>query len=75
MDWNVAKQRLERLRVVAFHSDRLGHSGFRISVLLPTAAGSHHVEAEAASEALAVAAALERAEAWARSQNAAVAMK
>src|SRR5438093_1522611 len=52
VDWNVAKQRLERLGVVAFHSDRLGHSGFRISVLLPTAAGSHHVEAEAASEAL-----------------------
>jgi len=65
VDWNIAKQRLDRLNPVAFHSDRLAHGGFRISVLLPARDGTHHIEAEAGSEAAAVAVALERAEAWA----------
>lgn len=65
VDWNITKQRLDRLNAVAFHSDRLAPGGFRISVLLPTRDGTHHIEAEAGSEAAAVAIALERAETWA----------
>lgn len=65
LDWNLAKQRLERLGALAFHADRLLEGGFRITIMLPAGQGSHHIEAEAASEAAAAVFALDRAEAWA----------
>src|SRR5262249_45752210 len=65
IDWNVTKQRLNRLGALSFHCDRLANGAFRVTLSLPAQGGAHHVEAEATSEAAAVAAAIDRAEAWA----------
>lgn len=66
MDWNHAHARLQRLGALAFHLDRLTQGGFRVTFYLPGQQGqsTQLVEAVAETEAAAVAAALERAEAF-----------
>lgn len=67
-DWNLAHTRLQHLGAVGFHIDRLAPGRFRVTFFLPTAQArqTHHVEAEATSEAAAAQSALDQAEAWAR---------
>lgn len=71
LDWNRAHTRLQDLGAVGFHLDRLPNGGCRVTFLLPTSQPqrTHHVEAEAASEADAVRNALEQAETWRSSQR------
>lgn len=69
-DWNAARRRLERLRAVYFHVEKLDRGGFRFTCLLPTAqtGRTHRVEAVAATEAEVVRLALAKAEEWANTR-------
>jgi hypothetical protein len=65
-DWSAAHHRLDHLGAVCFRLDKLPQGSSRVTCLLPTAqpGRTHHVEAEAPTDAEAVRLALERAEAW-----------
>jgi hypothetical protein len=65
VDWNQVHARLDRLGVVNFRRDRLPQGGFRVTFTLPGAAAlpGGQVEATGDTEASAVLAALQRAEA------------
>ncbi len=62
LDWNAAKQRIDRLGTQGFHCDKLPQGSVRVTLLVPSGQGIHQVEAEAATETAAVLGALERAE-------------
>jgi hypothetical protein len=66
VDWNTVHTRLEKLGALRFQKDVLPAGGVRVTLILPTAnpAMGQPVEAIAASEAVAIALALDRAEAW-----------
>jgi hypothetical protein len=67
LDWSAIHQRLDQLGATCFHLEKLAR-GCRVTCLLPTAQAdrSHRIEAEAATEAEAVAIAVTQAESWAR---------
>lgn len=67
VDWNVVRQRLQRLGALSFHVQQLDRN-YRVVFELPTGHNdrTHLVEAVAASEAQAVMLALQRAEQWRR---------
>jgi hypothetical protein len=66
IDWNQAHARMEKLGVLRYEKSSLPAGGVRVVLLLPMAdpTRGQPVEAVATSEAAAIAAALERAEAW-----------
>jgi hypothetical protein len=66
VDWNAAKQRIDRLAPQGYHSNRTPQGLYRFTLVLPALDGMRHIEAEDASEAVAVLAVLERAEALRR---------
>ena len=70
VDWNQTHARLQQLGALGFHLDRLPDGSTRVTLLLPArqAGRSQQVECLAVSDAAAVAAALERAEDFARSR-------
>jgi hypothetical protein len=70
VDWNDAHARLKRLGAIGFHLER-DPQGHRVTFLLPAGQEkrTQHIEVVAASEALALATALERAEAWAEQRR------
>ena len=65
-DWAAVHRRLDELGATCFHLDKVADGGYRVTCLLPTGQPSrtHRVEAQAASEATALALALERVETW-----------
>ena len=67
-DWSAAHRRLNDLGAKCFHVDQLPNGDCRVICLLPTTeqGKTHRVEAQAGSEAAALALALERVETWAR---------
>src|SRR5438132_557177 len=66
IDWNIVHARLQRLGALGIHMDRLPQ-GVRVTLHLPAGQQqTQHIEAVADSEAAAVHAAVENAEAWAR---------
>jgi hypothetical protein len=66
MDWNDAMQRINRLAPQGFHKNRTSQGLVRVTLVLPAVDGVRHLEAEDPSEAAAVLAVLERAEALRR---------
>jgi hypothetical protein len=66
VDWNTIQAHMDRLGVLRYQKDRLGAGGVRVLILLPTAdpTKAQPVEAQAATEAAAIALALEAGEAW-----------
>ncbi len=60
VDWNQIHARLEQLGIVNLHRDRLPQGGFRVTLALP---GQQPVEGIGATEAAAMMAALQRAQA------------
>jgi hypothetical protein len=67
VDWNVTRDRLNRLGAVGFHLAKLGQGKFRVAFVLPTTQPGrmHHIEAEAVTEGAAVCRALDLADQWA----------
>jgi hypothetical protein len=67
VDWNVTRDRLERLGAISVQTIRLEEGRHRVTFLLRTNQPDRvqHIEATAGTEAEAVAVALERAEQWA----------
>jgi hypothetical protein len=67
VDWNALHESLQRLGAVGLHVDRFPSGAYRVSLQLPTGQPerTHHIEAEAATEAEAARLALERGEQWA----------
>ncbi|MCS7046289.1 MAG: hypothetical protein NZO58_08025 [Gemmataceae bacterium] len=71
LDWNVVQQRLRRLGAVEFHLVRIAPEQWRATFLLPINGGKVRlVESKGVSDAAAVAAALDQAEAWLAPGNA-----
>jgi hypothetical protein len=70
VDWEDFHRRLDNLGVLAFHQQRLGAGGCRITVLLPTEhpEQSHQVEADAPTPGEAISLVLDRAEKLVRSR-------
>jgi len=70
VDWNATHERLEQLGGTGFQTARLSDGRFRVGFVLRTnqADQVHHIEATAATQAEAVAAALRHAEQWASGQ-------
>ncbi len=67
IDWNNAQARLRRLGAVGFHLDEITPGQWRATLLVPLSTQqTRHVEATAASDAAAVAGALQQAEALAQ---------
>jgi hypothetical protein len=70
LDWNTVHARLQRLGALGFHLDRLAQGGVRVTFMLPAGGQSaHQIEVVADTEAAAVGAALEHAEAWSSGQK------
>ncbi len=67
IDWNSARQRLQRLGALSFRVDQVGPAGYRVTFLLPSRQPNsmHCIEAAATTEATALGLALQRAEQWA----------
>jgi hypothetical protein len=66
LDWNNAHARLQRLGALGFHLDRLAQGNVCVTFTLPAGdRRAHQIEVVADSEAAAVNAALDSAEAWA----------
>ena len=67
VDWNVTRARLNQLGGTSFRVDALGSQGYRFTILLRTSQPGrlHEIETTAATEAVAVAVALEQVESWA----------
>src|SRR5262245_1936734 len=69
-DWNDARTRLRRIGAVGFHLDEVAAGQWRATLLLPVGEQqTRHVEASAGSDAAAVAAALQQAEALAATRR------
>ena len=69
IDWNDARARLRRLGAIGFHLDEVTSGQWRATLLVPLGAQqTRRVEASAASDAAAVAGALQQAETLARPQ-------
>jgi len=66
VDWNVTRDRLNRLGAVRFSVAKLSEGAYRIAFELPTTqpGRTHHIEAEAATEGAAVCQALDLADLW-----------
>lgn len=68
-DWNDARARLRRIGAVGFHLDEIAAGQWRATLLLPVGnQQTRNIEANAASDAAAVALALQQAEALASSR-------
>ena len=66
VDWNVTRDRLNRLGALHFAVTKLPAGAYRIAFELPTTqpGRTHHIEAEAATEGAAVCQALDLADLW-----------
>ena len=70
IDWAAAHRRLDQLGATCFHLERSTTGGCKVTCMLPAAqpGRSRQIEAQGRTQAEAVRAALDQAEAWARSK-------